>query len=137
MSCSRISKRSLWRRGGARAANSILWQGAGVGSTPPETSAATAIGGPAVAVSGLRREYGERTALAGIDFELGSGKSLLVLGPNGAGKTTLLRILATLLRPSGGEARVLGCALPREAWRPRGRGGSLGHEAPLDRDLSA
>ena len=52
-----------------------------------------------------------------------------MLGPNGAGKTTLLRILATLLRPSGGEARVLGARLPREAWKVRGRIGQLGHDA--------
>jgi len=59
-----------------------------------------------------------------------------VLGPNGAGKTTLLRILATLLRPSGGEARALGCSLPGEAWKLRGRIGFLGHEPLLYRDLS-
>ena len=59
-----------------------------------------------------------------------------MLGPNGAGKTTLLRILATLLRPSGGEAGVLGCALPGEAWKLRGRIGYLGHEPLLYRDLS-
>ena len=45
-------------------------------------------------------------------------------------------MLATLLRPSGGEARVLGCELPREAWRLRGRIGYLGHEPLLYRDLS-
>jgi heme exporter protein A len=61
---------------------------------------------------------------------------MVVLGPNGAGKTTLLRILATLLRPSGGEAVVLGCELPKEAWRLRGRIGYLGHEPLLYRDLS-
>src|SRR5690606_23326295 len=65
---------------------------------------------PAIAVAGLRREYGERTALAGVDLELAAGETLVVLGPNGAGKTTLLRILATLLRPSAGEVRVLGCS---------------------------
>ena len=92
--------------------------------------------GPALRLAGLRREYGERTALEGVGLELGRGETLLVLGPNGAGKTTLLRILATLLRPSGGEAVVLGCALPGEAWRLRGRIGYLGHEPLLYRDLS-
>jgi len=92
--------------------------------------------GPAIAVAGLRRDYGDRPALEGVGFELPAGASLLVLGPNGAGKTTLLRILATLLRPSGGEVAVLGCALPDEAWKLRGRIGYLGHEPLLYRDLS-
>jgi heme ABC exporter ATP-binding subunit CcmA len=89
-----------------------------------------------LSVAALRRDYGERTALDGVSFELGEGETLLVLGPNGAGKTTLLRILATLLRPSGGEVRALGCSLPDEAWRLRGRIGFLGHEPLLYRDLS-
>jgi len=91
---------------------------------------------PALRLAGLRRDYGERTALDGVGLELPAGESLLVLGPNGAGKTTLLRILATLLRPSGGEVDVLGCSLPREAWKLRGRIGYLGHEPLLYRDLS-
>jgi heme exporter protein A len=91
---------------------------------------------PTLRLVGLRRDFGERTALEGVGLELEAGRSLLVLGPNGAGKTTLLRILATLLRPSGGEVRVLGCALPREAWKLRGRIGYLGHEPLLYRDLS-
>ena len=90
----------------------------------------------AIELRGLRREYGERAALAGVDLSLAAGESLVVLGPNGAGKTTLLRILATLLRPSGGEARVLGARLPGEAWKARGRIGFLGHEPLLYRDLS-
>jgi len=90
----------------------------------------------AIEVNGLRREYGERAALDWVGFELGAGQSLVVLGPNGAGKTTLLRILATLLRPSGGEVRVLGCTLPSEAWKLRGRIGYLGHEPLLYRDLT-
>src|SRR3954454_14839552 len=92
--------------------------------------------GPAISLAGLRRDYGDRPALDGVDFELAAGASLAVLGPNGAGKTTLLRILATLLRPSGGEVRVLGCALPSEAWKLRGKIGYLGHEPLLYRDLS-
>jgi len=91
---------------------------------------------PAVAVAGLRRDFGERTALDGVDLSLEGGETLVVLGPNGAGKTTLLRILATLLRPGGGEVRVLGAHLPREAWKARGRVGFLGHEPLLYRDLS-
>jgi heme exporter protein A len=94
------------------------------------------VGAPAISLAGLRRDYGDRTALAGVDLELGAGESLVVIGPNGAGKSTLLRVLATLLRPSGGEVVVLGCALPREAWKLRGRIGYLGHEPLLYRDLS-
>jgi heme exporter protein A len=92
--------------------------------------------GPAISLAGLRRDYGDRPALEGVDLELAAGASLIVLGPNGAGKTTLLRILATLLRPSGGEVAVLGCSLPDEAWKLRGRIGYLGHEPLLYRDLS-
>jgi heme exporter protein A len=92
--------------------------------------------GPAIVLVGLRRDYGERPALDGVGLELGGGESLVVLGPNGAGKTTLLRVLATLLRPSAGEVRVLGCSLPNEAWKLRGRIGYLGHEPLLYRDLS-
>jgi heme exporter protein A len=91
---------------------------------------------PALSLAGLRRDYGERTALDGVDLRLGQGETLLVLGPNGAGKTTLLRILATLLRPSGGAVRALGCSLPDEAWKLRGRIGFLGHEPLLYRELS-
>ena len=100
--------------------------------TPPAQEKAA----PAIAVAALRRDYGDRPALDGVGFELARGEALLVLGPNGAGKTTLLRILATLLRPSGGEATVLGCSLPSEAWKLRGRIGYLGHEPLLYRDLS-
>jgi heme ABC exporter ATP-binding subunit CcmA len=90
----------------------------------------------AIELRGVRRDFGERTALRGVGLSLGAGETLVVVGPNGAGKTTLLRILATLLRPSGGEARVLGARLPDEAWKARGRIGFLGHEPLLYRDLS-
>jgi heme exporter protein A len=92
--------------------------------------------GPAIAVRGLVREYGELVALDRVSVEVAPGETLAVLGPNGAGKTTLLRVLATLLRPTAGEVTVLGCELPRQAWRVRGRIGYLGHEPLLYRDLT-
>src|SRR3954468_14367809 len=98
---------------------------------PPQEKA-----GPAIAVAGLRRDYGDRPALDGVGFELAAGESLVVLGPNGAGKTTLLRVLATLLRPSGGGGRGAGRPPPSGAWKLRGRIGYLGHEPLLYRDLS-
>jgi heme exporter protein A len=90
----------------------------------------------AIAMRGVSREYGDRLALRDVSVGVPRGSTLVVLGPNGAGKTTLLRILATLLRPSGGEVEVLGGALPREAWRVRGRIGLLGHEPLLYRELT-
>ncbi|MDP9293357.1 MAG: ATP-binding cassette domain-containing protein, partial [Actinomycetota bacterium] len=74
----------------------------------------------AVELEGLGRAYGERTALVGITLTLPAGRTLAVFGANGAGKTTLLRILATLLRPHAGRARVLGGELPRDGWAVRG-----------------
>jgi heme exporter protein A len=90
----------------------------------------------AIVLRGLRRDFGERAALSGIDADVPAGATLAVLGPNGSGKTTLLRVLAGLLRPSGGEASVLGAPLPAETWRLRGRVGYLGHRPLLYRDLS-
>jgi heme exporter protein A len=92
---------------------------------------------PAIELIGLRREFGDRTALEGVDLRVEPGASVAVLGPNGSGKSTLLRILAGLLRPSGGAVSVLGCTLPKETHRLRGRVGYLGHEPLLYRDLSA
>jgi ABC-type multidrug transport system ATPase subunit len=90
----------------------------------------------AIKLRGLRRDFGERPALGEVDVDLDPGATLAVLGPNGSGKTTLLRILAGLLRPSGGEALVLGCSLPGETWRLRGRVGYLSHSPLLYRDLT-
>src|SRR5690349_19195737 len=90
----------------------------------------------AIELSGLRRDFGDRTALEGIDLHVDRGQSVAVLGRNGSGKSTLLRILAGLLRPSGGDVSVLGCSLPRETHRLRGRIGYLGHQPILYRDLS-
>jgi heme exporter protein A len=85
----------------------------------------------------VRRAYGERVALDGVTLSLPRGATLAVFGANGAGKTTLLRVLATLLRPHGGDVRVLGRALPREGWAVRGHVGLIAHEPLLYRDLTA
>jgi heme exporter protein A len=90
----------------------------------------------AIALRDLRRDYRDFPVLRGVTVNLDAGQTLSVLGPNGAGKSTLLRILATLLRPTAGEVQVLGAALPREAWRARGRIGYLGHEPLLYRELT-
>ena len=90
----------------------------------------------AITLRGLSRLYGDYLALRDVSIGLAPGETLSVLGPNGAGKTTLLRVLATLLRPSGGEVAVLGAALPKEAWRVRARIGFVGHEALLYRELT-
>ncbi len=92
---------------------------------------------PAIELTDVGRAYGERTALSGVTLTLEPGRTLAVFGANGAGKTTLLRILATLLRPHTGRARVLGCDLPGDGWAVRGRIGLLAHDPLLYRDLTA
>ena len=84
----------------------------------------------------VERRFGERVALRGVSVRVEEGQTLVVLGPNGAGKTTLLRVLAGLLRPHAGEARVLGASLPGEAWKLRGKIGLVAHEPLLYRDLT-
>ena len=77
----------------------------------------------AVTVEGLKKRFGQRTAVAGLSFSVAAGEIYGLLGPNGAGKTTTLRILAGLLRPTEGMARIDGvdCGQdPREAQRRLG-----------------
>jgi heme exporter protein A len=90
----------------------------------------------AIELERLERRYGERVALAGVSVRVEEGQTLAVLGGNGAGKTTLLRVLAGLLRPHGGSARVLGASLPEERWKLPALVGYLGHEPLLYRELS-
>jgi heme exporter protein A len=92
---------------------------------------------PAIELRGLVRHFGERTALQRVSVSVPAGATLAVLGSNGAGKSTLLRILATLLRPHGGEVHVLGQPLPRGGYAVRGRIGLLAHDPLLYRDLNA
>ncbi len=91
----------------------------------------------AIELADVSRAYGERVALANVTLALEEGETLAVFGANGAGKTTLLRILATLLRPHHGTARVLGHDVRKEGWAVRGKLGFLGHEPLLYRDLTA
>src|SRR5713226_7607869 len=72
---------------------------------------------PAVSVNGLRKAYGEKVVLDGVDLSIGEGEVIALLGPNGAGKTTMVRILSTLIPADAGTASVMGHDLRREAGR--------------------
>ena len=95
-----------------------------------------AISAPAIEAIGLAKRFGETTALAGVDLVARQGRVLGVLGPNGAGKTTAVRILATLLRPDGGQASVCGYDVLRDAYRVRQLIGLTGQYASVDEGLS-
>ena len=90
----------------------------------------------AIEASGLIKRFGKTTALAGVDLVARQGTVLGVLGPNGAGKTTAVRILATLLRPDGGQARVCGFDVERQAHQVRQLIGLTGQYASVDEGLS-
>ncbi|MEU5042853.1 ATP-binding cassette domain-containing protein [Streptomyces griseorubiginosus] len=89
----------------------------------------------AIVTEGLRKRYGDKDALDGLDLRVARGSVHGVLGPNGAGKTTLVRVLSTLLRPDGGRAEVAGRDVEREAYEVRLRIGLLGQHAALDEEL--
>ena len=93
---------------------------------------------PALAVRarGMVKRFGDLTAVAGIDLDVPRGTIFAVLGPNGAGKTTLLRMLATLARPDGGEATVMGHDLRSQPQAVRGAISMTGQFASLDEDLT-
>ena len=90
----------------------------------------------AIVVEGLEKSYGSVRALCGVDFEARTGSILGLLGPNGAGKTTAVRILATLLEPDGGTARVAGLDVVKEAAALRARIGLAGQYAAVDENLT-
>ncbi len=92
-------------------------------------------GAPIVEVSELTREFGRRRAVAGVTFALAPGECLALFGPNGAGKTTLLRVLAGLLRPTSGDARISGIKLPGGP-AARARVGLISHHNMLYEALS-
>ncbi|WBQ12038.1 ATP-binding cassette domain-containing protein [Hyphomonadaceae bacterium BL14] len=90
----------------------------------------------AIETRALSRRFGEKRAVDGIDLEVRRGEIFAVLGPNGAGKTTLVRMLATLLRPSGGSALVLGHDIEREPREVRRKISLTGQFASVDEDLT-
>src|ERR687891_1426380 len=90
----------------------------------------------AIEASGLEKSFGETKAVCGVDLAVRAGSVYGMLGPNGAGKTTTIRMLATLLRPDGGEARVLGHDIVREADAVRSVVSLTGQLASVDEDLS-
>jgi ABC-2 type transport system ATP-binding protein len=91
---------------------------------------------PAISVRGLVKSFGKVRALDGIDLAVQRGTVLGVLGPNGAGKTTTVRILATLLKPEAGSARVAGLDVVRDAGALRAKIGLAGQYAAVDEHLT-
>ena len=90
----------------------------------------------AIEATGLVKLFGETRAVDGVDLAVRSGSVYGVLGPNGAGKTTTIRMLATLLRPDAGSARVLGYDVVKEADAVRGAVTLTGQLASVDEDLT-
>ena len=86
---------------------------------------------------GLKKAFGLRLVLRGVDLNIAAGECVALLGPNGAGKTTLMRILATLSKPSAGQVRVAGLPLPDGAAEVRRRLGVVSHHTLLYSDLTA
>jgi heme ABC exporter ATP-binding subunit CcmA/heme exporter protein CcmB len=100
---------------------------------PPFLASATV---PALQALGLTRRYGAVFALRDVDFTLRSGERVALLGPNGAGKTTLLRVLAGVLRPTGGTVHICGSDLGAFAAVRRAIG-VVGHQTCLYDELTA
>ncbi|MEU0371651.1 ATP-binding cassette domain-containing protein [Streptomyces sp. NPDC006283] len=89
----------------------------------------------AIVVEGVRKRYGDKRALDGLDLTVARGTVHGVLGPNGAGKTTAVRVMATLLRHDEGVVRVAGHDVRKEAGEVRRRIGLLGQHAAVDEEL--
>jgi ABC-2 type transport system ATP-binding protein len=90
----------------------------------------------AIEASGLEKSFGETRAVCGVDLAVRRGSVYGLLGPNGAGKTTTIRMLATLLPPDGGEARVLGHDVVSDADAVRRAVTLTGQLASVDEDLT-
>src|SRR5918999_422143 len=90
----------------------------------------------AIETQELVKTFGDVRAVDGVDLAVRRGSVYGVLGPNGAGKTTTIRVLATLVRPDGGSARVLGHDVVAEADAVRELVGLTGQLASVDEDLT-
>jgi ABC-2 type transport system ATP-binding protein len=90
----------------------------------------------AIQAEGLRKRYGDHEALRGLSLQVPAGTVLGVLGPNGAGKTTTVRILATLIEPDAGNARVAGFDVVRERRQVQQSIGLTGQYAAVDETLT-
>jgi ABC-2 type transport system ATP-binding protein len=86
----------------------------------------------AITVTGLRKAYGNKTVLDGIDLDVPAGKVFSLLGPNGAGKTTMVNLLTTLIKADGGTARVAGHDVATEPKAIRAVIGVTGQFAAVD-----
>ena len=90
----------------------------------------------AIEATGLVKSFGKTRAVDGVDLAVRAGSVYGVLGPNGAGKTTTIRMLATLIHPDAGSARVLGHDIVSEADAVRGAVSLTGQLASVDEDLT-
>jgi lipooligosaccharide transport system ATP-binding protein len=93
-------------------------------------------GGSVLRARGIRKSYGGREVVAGVDLELVRGECYGLLGPNGAGKTTTLRMLLGLTRPDAGEIDLLGHSVPKAAREGRIRVGVVPQVDNLDPDFT-
>ncbi|HVV20732.1 MAG TPA: ATP-binding cassette domain-containing protein [Pseudonocardiaceae bacterium] len=90
----------------------------------------------AIVATGLRKSFGDKVVLDGIDFDVAEGTTFSLLGPNGAGKTTVVRILSTLIGADGGDVRIAGHDLVREAGAVRAAIGVTGQFSAVDNLLT-
>lgn len=90
----------------------------------------------AIEIKGLTKSFGEKQVLKGIDLSVHAGKIVAILGPNGAGKTTTIKILSTLLDPDGGDIKVNGYDVVKQADQVRESIGLTGQFAAVDEYLT-
>jgi ABC-2 type transport system ATP-binding protein len=91
---------------------------------------------PAIVATGLRKSFGDKVVLDGIDLEVGAGTTFSLLGPNGAGKTTTVQIMSTLVHADGGQVRVAGHDVVRDPASVRAAIGVTGQFSAVDNLLT-